>query len=331
MIRFSFIIPHKNTPALLQRCLNSIPRRNDVQIIVVDDDSDIDVVDFNHFPGLQDPDVEVYFTKEGRGAGYARNAALKHAVGEWILFADADDYFFTNNLNILLDSLSELDSSLIDDCGTKCDIVTFGSKYVYTDGQIRWLGFEPNNDMSVMSSKPSFVFDTNVSLLYKVLVMPWAKMVRRSFLEQNKIQFEEVRWGNDEIYSTLVAMHTSCFSVAQLPIYCHERLKGSLVENNDVAMYKCRAMVALRKNKILMQYGYEPILEKGWLGALISQNYCLFLHTMFREWFILGWHQAWYDYCVVCDWYHISKWPHWVLALKIWKRLKAVNQCHNNV
>lgn len=39
-INYSIIIPHKNIPHLLQRCLKSIPRRKDVQIIIVDDNSD---------------------------------------------------------------------------------------------------------------------------------------------------------------------------------------------------------------------------------------------------------------------------------------------------
>ena len=42
MIVYSFIIPHKNCPVLLNRCLDSIPIRDDVQIIVVDDNSDVD-------------------------------------------------------------------------------------------------------------------------------------------------------------------------------------------------------------------------------------------------------------------------------------------------
>ena len=50
MINYSVIIPHKNIPKLLQRCLDSIPVRDDLQVIVVDDNSDLDVVDFSHFP-----------------------------------------------------------------------------------------------------------------------------------------------------------------------------------------------------------------------------------------------------------------------------------------
>ncbi|MDR2791812.1 MAG: glycosyltransferase family 2 protein, partial [Tannerellaceae bacterium] len=92
-IIFSVIIPHKNIPDLLQRCLDSIPRRKDIQIIVVDDDSDEDKVDFSRFPCLDDEHVETYLTKESKGAGYARNIGLTYAKGEWLLFADADDFF----------------------------------------------------------------------------------------------------------------------------------------------------------------------------------------------------------------------------------------------
>ena len=65
MINYSIIIPHKNIPNLLQRCLDSIPNREDVQIIVVDDNSDPNIVDFDKFPGLNRSNVEVIFTKEG--------------------------------------------------------------------------------------------------------------------------------------------------------------------------------------------------------------------------------------------------------------------------
>ena len=63
MINYSIIIPHKNIPNLLQRCLDSIPNREDVQIIVVDDNSDPNIVDFDKFPGLNRSNVEVIFTK----------------------------------------------------------------------------------------------------------------------------------------------------------------------------------------------------------------------------------------------------------------------------
>lgn len=38
--QYSFIIPHKNSPDLLNRCIQSIPKRDDIEIIIVDDNSD---------------------------------------------------------------------------------------------------------------------------------------------------------------------------------------------------------------------------------------------------------------------------------------------------
>ena len=74
---YTIIIPHKNSPKLLQRCLDSIPHRDDLHIIVVDDNSDPDIVDFKLFPGLDRNDVDVIFTKEGKGAGYAEISVLR--------------------------------------------------------------------------------------------------------------------------------------------------------------------------------------------------------------------------------------------------------------
>ena len=72
-VNYSVIIPHKNTPDLLQRCLASIPCREDIQIIIVDDNSDPEKVDFEHFPGIGIENVQVILSKDGKGAGAARN------------------------------------------------------------------------------------------------------------------------------------------------------------------------------------------------------------------------------------------------------------------
>ena len=58
--RYSIIIPHKNIPELLIRCLNSIPDREDIQIIVIDDNStDADIYSVM-YPELNRSDIEIY-------------------------------------------------------------------------------------------------------------------------------------------------------------------------------------------------------------------------------------------------------------------------------
>lgn len=92
-INYTIIIPHKNIPDLLERCLHTIPTRDDLEVIIIDDNSDPDKVDLEHFRGSNRPDTTVIFDKSGKGAGHARNLGLKKALGEKLIFADADDYF----------------------------------------------------------------------------------------------------------------------------------------------------------------------------------------------------------------------------------------------
>ena len=53
------------------------------------------------FRETAEKNTEVLFTKEGKGAGYARNIGLSHARGKWIIFADADDFFTADCFTIL--------------------------------------------------------------------------------------------------------------------------------------------------------------------------------------------------------------------------------------
>lgn len=65
----------------------------EIEVIIVDDDSDPEKVDFEDFPGSDRCYTQIIFTKEGKGAGYARNVGLRHAKAKWLIFADSDDYF----------------------------------------------------------------------------------------------------------------------------------------------------------------------------------------------------------------------------------------------
>ena len=103
---YSVIIPHHNTPDLLRRCIDSIPQRDDLEIIIVDDNSDENIVDFSCFPGKGKKNTKIIFSKEGRGAGFSRNCGVREASGIWLIFADADDYF-TSKFNDILDKYTE--------------------------------------------------------------------------------------------------------------------------------------------------------------------------------------------------------------------------------
>ena len=66
---YSIIIPHYNSTSSLQRMLRSVPERDDIQVIVVDDYSKSEEVDI--LKTLQHKNLEIYFQQENHGAGHA--------------------------------------------------------------------------------------------------------------------------------------------------------------------------------------------------------------------------------------------------------------------
>lgn len=236
-INYTFIIPHKNIPDLLQRCLNSIPRREDIQIIVVDDNSDPDKVDFEHFPGVGEPCVEVYFTKEGKGAGYARNVGLKHAKGKWLLFADADDYF--KNVDILLD---------------KCkysveDIIFFNSLSVNTINKLTSFGDQINNAMS------AYPDEKLKNYLRFYCGVPWCKVVNRNLLEKHKIFFDEIPKHNDTMFSLKVGYYASNIGIDK-NIYYVNCCRSNSISNKSNYVNTLHSTIKVAVDYYLFAYAH---------------------------------------------------------------------------
>ena len=88
---YTVSIPHYNSPLLLQRMLKSIPEREDIQVIVVDDGSCVENV--NAIKKIQHKNLEIILLSENKGGGNARNEGLKRASGKWYISVDADDFF----------------------------------------------------------------------------------------------------------------------------------------------------------------------------------------------------------------------------------------------
>lgn len=212
MIDYSVIIPSKNLPDLLRRALASIPDRDDIQVIVVDDASDPGLVDFSSYPGLDDPRVEVVFTKEAGGAGYARNVGLARVTGRWTLFLDCDD-FFTPDGFALLDSHREDDA----------DIVFFNVTSAYSDD----LAYSPRH---LARSEYFTGFDgARREFCCRYLYSePWGKMFRTSFLREGDFRFDETPMANDFRFSVMTGLAAGRVLTDPRTLCCITERRGSL-------------------------------------------------------------------------------------------------------
>lgn len=204
MINYTIIIPHKNSIKYLQRCLDSIPDKNDIQIIIVDDNSD--AVEINNFPGLNKKNTEVYFTKEGKGAGYARNIGLSHAKGKWLLFADADDYFNDGFYDVIEKYVN-----------SDYEIIYFSATSIDNNS-----GAKANRNKNIVEVINNFneeKYKTVEDLIFKNWT-PWSKMFKHKYIKQKNLLFEEVKVGNDALFVLESGINAKKIAVDKFPIYC---------------------------------------------------------------------------------------------------------------
>lgn len=219
-IVYSFIIPHKNSPKLLLRCIDSIPVRDDVQIIIVDDNSVPD-----KRPIISRCGVEVYFIddKNSKGAGHARNVGLKKAKGKWILFADADDYY-ENNLSYFLNKYKY----------SSHDVIYFNVNFI--DLRNRRIRNYVNNYSQTLE-KVKYDQESVDCIKYRYTA-PWNKMINKEFIERKQIVFEEVLQGNDIYFSYQVGYLAKNIEYDNTIIYNYLFHDNNLT-NHDWSVKKC--------------------------------------------------------------------------------------------
>lgn len=248
MFTYTIIIPHRNIPKLLQRCLDSIPHRDDLHIIVVDDNSDPNKVDFEHFPGYDRNDVELIFTKEGKGAGYARNVGLEHANSKKILFADADDYF-NYCLNDMLDKYKADTTDIV-----FFNVCCLDSEYYTTDSK----RFEYFTWYIKHYSKNPQKYELRLKYEFGA---PWCKMINKSLIDEHHIRFDECSVCNDTTFSYLTGYYSKTIMVDKHAIYCITYRPGSLTYIVDEKNTLTRMEVQGRREKFLKDVvGYDIVL-----------------------------------------------------------------------
>lgn len=247
---YSIIIPHKNIPQLLKRCLDSIPEREDIQVIVIDDKSDEEKVDFINFPGLNRKHTEIYFQKKGKGAGYARNIGLNYAKGKWVLFADSDDFF---NLNVLV--------SLDRHANSDYDIVYFGLNSRFSDSLE--LCESRGKDINIRLKKANEGSLSDQEFIRYKILYPYTKLIRKNYIDHFDFRFDEVIASNDTMFGVKVGANSQNIGFDTSEIYCATRRNDSLVTSYKYKNLKSRLLVSFDLYDYLKSIGKEKYAQSS--------------------------------------------------------------------
>jgi len=267
---FSIIIPHKEIPDLLMRCLKSIPVSEDIQVIVVDDNSAETDTYLERYPELSRPYLEFIRTTKDGGAGYARNVGLDCAKGEWILFADADD-FFVEDVNDIICSYAD----------SEADVIYFRSKSVHSEN-INIRADKCTRETNIIDQ---YLIDGDEWPVRAQIYGQWGKMIKRSLFVKNNIRFEETEYSNDAYCALLTGYYAAVIKVVDRALYVHTFRPHSLTGEfcTKPGELKIRAEVFFRCDKFMYKNGFcRERRTKFYLLKMLKQDRGLFKDFFFR-------------------------------------------------
>ena len=298
MIKYSYIIPHKDSIKLLLRCINSIEDKENSQIIVIDDNSknqDEIIAAIGTFPS-----VELILSKHNIGAGAARNLGLKKAIGKWILFADADDFFNEGYIHAVDKYYNSHN-----------DIIIFDTNSRISDSlQITENRFP---EWSVIIKRRDFERSKCV------IPVVWGKLYLRRFIDENSICFDEVFASNDVMFCYKANLLAKSYLIDDYVLYCSTKNSNSLCYNINEKNILCRVQVLKRTNALLRSIGMN------------KYQYNIFsLILLFRR---IGWKKFF------CEFFRYIKntplnnifWDLIHTVVKIWSKLSKLFRKKNGV
>ena len=175
-MKLSIIIPVYNQEELVRKAIESIPRRNDIEIIAIDDSSTD-----NSYNVIKEYEyVRSFKNDKNIGAGATRNKGIELATGEYVMFLDSDDYLYPmiNEFMKLLHDKDIIYYGLIENDGTRimptpqnnsivCGTVKAIKKSFIGDSRYAEANFAEDwyFNKSLLDKKPTMEF-SNIYLLH---------------------------------------------------------------------------------------------------------------------------------------------------------------------
>ena len=260
MPKFSIIVPVYNVEKYIKKCLDSIFSQSfkDFEVIVVND-------------GTKDKSIEIakkynikLIEQENKGLSEARNAGVKKASGEYLIFIDSDDY-------IEKDLLKEINKSLTNNP----DIVRFQAKVI-------------KDDTKTMYHEKEFTGLNGVDAFKEIVSYHFVEpacfyAIRRDYYVKNNFSFRKNAFHEDFGLIPLIIFKSKIVNSID---YCGY----SYIERNGSIMTSKRYDKTLKKvSDVLDHYRYlteavaESKLDKTYYNSFLANSLILKITELKRK------------------------------------------------
>lgn len=198
----SVIIPMYNVAKYIGFAMDSLAKQKfqDFEIILIDDastDGTYEICQRNYGNSEQ---IRILKNDVNSGQWFARNRGIEEAAGKYIYFLDADDELLPNALEVMYHTAET----------EKADVVHDNMYFMaYTEGRMlpRKALWEGCSGGDVTEGRlPGSRVDRMRWQWTKTMSMPWLHLYRRDFLLEQNIRFVNLPYGEDNVFSLLVAL-----------------------------------------------------------------------------------------------------------------------------
>ena len=265
MEKISIIVPVYNMEKYLEKSLKSFVNQtfSDIEIVIVDDGStDNSSTIYNRFA---EADSRIKIVKKvNAGVSEARNTGIDNAKGEFLMFADPDDWMEPRCCEILYNEQNR----------TQADMVLADVIVIKNDMPEQYKIFEK----SFTTSEPQFIkqyqkacigycYNPMPSGKWKVpgLGSPWNKLFKKSIIDEHHLRFDPYVKGiyDDNLFTLHYLMHVKKLSYIQEPVYNYLILSTSITNSYKKNTLDINERIFKRINDFIDETGDRAFFEEA--------------------------------------------------------------------
>ncbi len=264
-IKVSIIIPVYNASFYLEKCIRSILAQTleEIELIIVNDGSTDDSVTIVRDFEKEDKRI-IVINSVNRGVSAARNKGLEIANGEWIAFADADDWMQPDMLVTLYEAATKSNAGM-----AVCNV------QMISHGHPSKKRLKLKEGLFNFKEQPGIALEHMMNFSFDYA--NWNKIYKSELIQKNELRFDEhIRIGEDLLFNLYYLHFIESLVTVDEPLYQYRVHAHSVMSKSEDARIEQYNLLFEAYKSFTRKYGlikeweiFRGIMARDCYNALI--------------------------------------------------------------